>query len=239
MKGKVKSMKKIAGALCTLMLAAGVLPARAADKAKMDERLSDAADVIHDFVSATPEKAIPQSILAGASCVVVIPSEKKGAFLIGAQYGKGVGTCRTGHGWSAPVFIKLEGASYGLQIGGQSTALVLVGMNNKSLQDMLHAKFKLGADAAAAAGPVGRNAQAGTDWKLNAEFLTYSRSKGLFAGLDLNGDVLSLDEDEMNDAYGPGVHADAVLRGSVPPAPNAQNFVHTVARSFAVSQANH
>src|SRR6185312_3569011 len=146
---------------------------------------------------ATPDKAIPQSILAGAQCVVVVPGYKKGAFGVGGQYGQGVATCRTGHGWSAPVFVRLEGASFGFQIGGQETDLVLVAMNQHGLQDMLKSKVKLGGDAAASAGPVGRNAQASTDVTLHAEFLTYSRSRGLFAGLDLDGTVLSQDGDDM------------------------------------------
>ena len=154
---------------------------QAQDKSKLDERLESATQVLQE-VMATPDKAIPQSILAGASCVVVIPAYKKGAFMIGAQYGQGAATCRTPRGWSAPVFVQLAGGSFGWQIGGQSTDLVLVAMNQHGLQDMLKNKFKMGADAAAAAGPVGRNAQAGTDWKLNAEFLTYSRSKGLVCG---------------------------------------------------------
>lgn len=231
-------MKKLLGAVCGVMLSVGTLSAHAADRGDIDHRLNDAADVI-DQVMSTPDRAIPETILANAHCVVVVPSEKKGAFVVGAQYGKGVGTCRTGHGWSAPVFVKIEGASYGFQIGGSATELILVGMNQKSLQDMLHSKFKLGADAAAAAGPVGRTAQAGTDWKLNAEFLTYSRSKGLFAGLDLSGDVLTVDDDDMHVEYGPGTRVDAVLHGAVAPTQGAQRFVHTVARYFVSSKMNH
>jgi lipid-binding SYLF domain-containing protein len=219
------------------MLSGSVLPAVAADQDKLNDRLNDSTQVLQE-VMATPDKAIPQAILAGASCVIVIPSVKKGAFVVGGQYGQGVGTCRTGHGWSAPVFVRLAGASYGFQIGGQATDLVLVGMNEKSMQHMLHSKFKLGADAAASAGPVGRNAQAGTDWKLNAEFLTYSRSKGLFAGLDLTGDVLDANDDDMKAAYGAGVTPESVLRGSVPTPANAQRFVRTVAKYFVRSKAN-
>src|SRR5580693_9379894 len=170
-------MKKVLGVLCGFAMLAGILPARAADMSKMDSRLNDAADVIQQIM-ATPDKGIPSSILAGASCVVVVPSYKKGAFVVGAQYGQGVATCRTKSGkWSAPVCVQMAGGSFGFQIGGQATDLVLVAMNQQGLQDMLKNKVKLGADAAASAGPVGRNAQAGTDWKLNAEFLTYSRSK--------------------------------------------------------------
>jgi lipid-binding SYLF domain-containing protein len=183
-------MKKVLGMLCALaMLAGSLVPARASDMAKMDDRLNSAADVIQEIM-ATPDKGIPSSILAGASCVVVVPTYKKGAFIVGGQYGQGVATCRTPRGWSAPVFVRLSGGSFGWQIGGQSTDLVLVAMNQQGLQQMLKNKFKIGADAAASAGPVGRNAQAGTDWKLNAQFLTYSRSKGLFAGLSPAGTVL-------------------------------------------------
>ncbi len=231
-------MKKLTGALCGLLLTAGMLQAHAADTSKNEERLTESANIINEVMS-TPDKAIPQSILAGAHCVVVIPAVKKLAFAVGGEYGRGVGTCRTGHGWSAPVFMKLAGGSFGFQIGGQSTDLVLVGMNQKSLQDMIKAKFKIGADISAAAGPVGRNAQASTDILLNAEFLTYSRAKGLFAGVDLNGAVLDADDEDLAAEYGPGVRNDAVLHGSVPPPANAQRFVHTVAKYFVISKENH
>src|SRR6201996_585805 len=194
-------MKKLLATLCGSLLLSGILPAHAADMNKLNERLNSAADVIQQIM-ATPDKGIPSSILAGATCVVVIPSYKKGAFIVGAQYGQGVATCRTPRGWSAPVFVKLSGGSFGWQIGGQATDLVLIAMNQKGLQDMLKNKFKIGADAAASAGPVGRNAQAGTDWKLNAEFLTYSRSKGLFAGLSLDGTVLDDNADDTRAEYG-------------------------------------
>jgi lipid-binding SYLF domain-containing protein len=217
---------------------AGMLPARAADMAKMDDRLNDAADVLHE-VMATPDRGIPSSILAGASCVVVVPHYKKGAFVVGAQYGQGVATCRTPRGWSAPVFVKLEGGSFGWQIGGQSTDLVLVAMNQKGLQSMLKSKVKLGGDAAASAGPVGRNAQASTDIAMNAEFLTYSRSKGLFAGLDLDGTVLSQNKDDMDAEYGSPIPFETVLHGATPVPENARRFVSTVARYFVSSKEAH
>jgi lipid-binding SYLF domain-containing protein len=170
-------MKRISAFGVGLALVASSLSAFGeTDKAKLTERLQNATAVINQIM-ATPDKGIPSSILAGASCVVVVPSYKKAAFLVGAQYGQGAATCRTPKGWSAPVFVQLAGGSFGFQIGGQSTDLILVAMNDQGLQDMLKNKFKIGADAAASAGPIGRNAQAGTDWKLNAEFLTYSRSK--------------------------------------------------------------
>jgi lipid-binding SYLF domain-containing protein len=233
-------MKRFAAVMTTAALMAGAAQVAFAegDKGKDIERLDSARAVIQEIMG-TPDKAIPQSILAGASCVVVIPSYKKGAFVVGAQYGQGVATCRTPKGWSAPVFVKLEGASYGFQIGGQATDLVLIAMNQHGLQDMLKAKVKLGADAAASAGPVGRNAQAGTDWKLNAEFLTYSRSKGLFAGLDLTGDVLSQNQDDTRAFYGSDIPFESVLHGNVPTPPQAVPFERTVAHYFVVSKENH
>ena len=230
-------MKKVIGIMCALAMTVGVVSVKAEDMSKLNSRLMDATGVI-DEVMGTPDKAIPQSILAGASCVVVIPKYKKGAFVVGAQYGQGVATCRTTRGWSAPVFVQLAGGSFGWQIGGQSTDLVLVAMNQHGLQDMLKNKLKLGADAAASAGPVGRNAQAGTDWKLNAEFLTYSRSKGLFAGIDLDGTVLSQNQEDTRTEYGSNVPFAEVLRGSVPTHENARSFVHTVAKYFVVSKNN-
>ncbi len=229
-------MKQFVGAMTACVLSASILPAWAADHAKMNERLQSSSAVLQE-VMATPDKAIPEQILEGATCVAVVPSYKKAAFAVGAQYGQGVATCRTGHGWSAPAFVKIEGASFGFQIGGQATDLVLVAMNQNGMEKMLHNKLKLGADAAASAGPVGRNAQAGTDWKLNAEFLTYSRSKGLFAGLDLTGDVLEANDDDMKAFYGPGVQYDAVLHGDVATPPEAQHFVRTVAKYFVAAKA--
>jgi lipid-binding SYLF domain-containing protein len=232
-------MKKVTGIVCAMAMAASSLSAFAAtDRAKLDERLTNAAAVINEVMS-TPDKGIPQTILAGASCVVVVPSFKKAAFVVGAQYGQGVATCRTPRGWSAPVFVQLEGGSFGFQIGGQATDLVLVAMNKNGMEAMLKNKFKLGADAAASAGPVGRDAQAGTDWKLNAEFLTYSRSKGLFAGLDLSGTVLSQNEDDTRTMYGANVPFDTVLHGGQPTPPDARGFVRTVAKYFVISRDNH
>jgi SH3 domain-containing YSC84-like protein 1 len=228
-------MKKFSAALCTLALSASTFAAHAADQGKINERLASSIDVLNEIM-ATPDKGIPQSILAGASCVVVIPSYKKGAFIVGAQYGQGAATCRTPRGWSAPVFVKLTGGSVGWQIGGQATDLVLVAMNQKGLDHMLHNKFKIGGDAAASAGPVGRNAQAGTDWKLNAEFLTYSRSKGLFAGIDLDGTVLDDNNDDMRLEYGSDIPFSQVLKGGVPTPENARPFVHTVAKYFVASK---
>src|SRR6202034_3339421 len=229
-------IKMVSTLLCGLALMASSLAAHAQDKAKVADRLTAAGDVI-DQIMATPDKSIPGGILAGASCVVVIPSYKKGAFLVGAQYGQGVATCRTPSGrWSAPVCVQLAGGSFGFQAGGQATDLVLIAMNQKGLQDMLKNKVKLGADAAASAGPVGRNAQAGAGWELSAEFLTWSRSKGLFAGIDLDGTVLSQNQDATAQLYGNSVQYGAILNGDVPTPPDARPFVRTVARYFVVAK---
>ncbi len=142
------------------------------------------------------------NILQQATCVGVVPGLLKGAFVFGGQYGQGVVTCRTGHGWSAPVFIRMAGGSFGFQIGGQSTDLVLVAVNDRGFQDLLKSKFKIGGDASAAAGPVGRSGQAATDWKMNAELLSYSRNKGLFAGIDLDGTSVSQNNEDTNTFYG-------------------------------------
>ncbi len=226
-------MKKLAALFCAAVMSAGAITANADDnKAKIDERLTNAKQTI-DEIMAVPDKAIPNQITSGATCVVVIPGYKKGAFLVGAQYGKGAATCRTGRGWSAPVFVRLTGGSFGLQAGGQSTDLVLVAVNQNGLQHMLQNKFKIGGDASAAAGPVGRNTEAGTDWKLKSEFLTWSRAKGLFAGIDLTGTVLSDDTDDMRDFYGANVPYANVLKGNVPTPEDAKPFVRTVAKYFA------
>jgi lipid-binding SYLF domain-containing protein len=231
-------IKKLSAVFCGVALAVSSLSARAADddKSKIAERMTAASEVIEQIM-ATPDKAIPGGILSGASCVVVIPSYKKGAFVVGAQYGQGVATCRTSSGkWSAPVCVQLAGGSFGFQIGGQATDLVLIAMNQRGLQDMLKNKVKLGADAAASAGPVGRNAQAGTDWKLNAEFLSYSRSKGLFAGIDLDGTVLSQNQEATRTLYGSDVPFKTILDGNHPTPPEARPFVRTVAKYFVVAK---
>ncbi len=224
-------MKKMMTILCAAALTATAF----AQDAKLNERLNSAKAVVQE-VMGTPDKAIPQSILAGAQCVVVVPSFKKGAFGVGAQYGQGVATCRTGHGWSAPVFVRLEGASFGFQIGGQSSDLVLVDMNQAGLQHALASKVKLGADAAASAGPVGRNAQASTDASMHAEFLTYSRSRGLFAGIDLTGDTLSQNGDDTRSFYGKDIKYNSLLHGDVATPPPAVGFVGTVAKYFVISK---
>src|ERR1700735_4741773 len=225
-------MKHIFAVLCFIGISVTTLSAYAADdKATLDARIESAKDVL-DEIMATPDKAIPNQIMSQATCVGVVPSVKKGAFLVGAEYSQGVVTCRTGHGWSAPAFIRIAGGSFGFQIGGQATDLVLVAVNDKGFQDLLKSKFKIGGDASAAAGPVGRDSQAATDWKLNAELLTYSRAKGLFAGVDLTGAVVDENVDATRTFYGDPHEFPAILRGDVGVPPGAIPFVRTVAHAF-------
>ncbi|HTH52444.1 MAG TPA: lipid-binding SYLF domain-containing protein [Edaphobacter sp.] len=221
---------------CGVLVVGSTSAFGASDKAKLVERLQDSQAVITQIMAA-PDKGIPSSILSGATCLAVIPSFKKAAFVVGAQYGQGVATCRTPRGWSAPVFVQLAGGSFGFQIGGQATDLIIVAMNQQGLQDMLKNKFKIGADAAASAGPVGRNAQAGTDWKMNAELLTYSRSKGLFAGIDLDGTVLSQNEDDTRVVYGNAIPFETILKGNQVTPEEARPFVRTVAKYFVEAHA--
>jgi lipid-binding SYLF domain-containing protein len=226
-------MKELFAVVCAIGMTLTTMSAQAADdKATIDARIVSAKDVL-DAIMATPDKAIPNQIMSQATCVGVIPSVKKGAFLVGAEYGQGVVTCRTGHGWSAPAFIRLAGGSFGFQIGGQATDLILVAVNDKGFQDLLKNKFKIGGDASAAAGPVGRDSQAATDWKLNAELLTYSRAKGLFAGIDLTGAVVDENVDATKTFYGTSYPGAQILKGSVGTPESARPFVRTVAKYFS------
>jgi lipid-binding SYLF domain-containing protein len=206
--------------------------ARSEDTAKIDERIAAAHAVLHELMN-TPDKGIPLDIAGRATCVLVVPSFKKGAFVVGGEYGQGVASCRTRRGgWSAPAFVQLEGASFGFQVGGQSTDLVLIGMNHHAIDDLLKEKVKLGGDAAVAAGPVGRNSQAATTELANAEFLTYSRSRGLFAGVDLNGDVVHQNRSDTEKIYGHDVPYARILSGAVPTPPAAAHFITTVNELF-------
>ena len=198
---------------------------------KLTHRIEAAHEILHQLM-ATPDKGIPLDIASSAQCVIVVPSFKKGAFVFGGEYGQGIATCRTGHGWSAPVFVQLAGASFGFQIGGQASDLVLIGRGKHSVDHLLHDKVKLGGDIAVAAGPVGRNSQASTTELANAEFLTYSRSKGLFAGIDLNGDEVNQNQKDTSKLYGHEVAYEDVLSGKVPTPPAAVHFEKTVAELF-------
>ncbi len=192
----------------------------------------DAAKTVLEQIMAAQDRSIPLNILQSATCVGVVPGMLKGAFIFGGQYGQGVVTCRTGHGWSAPVFIRMAGGSFGFQIGGQSTDLVLVAVNHKGFQDLLKSKFKIGGDASAAAGPVGRAGQAATDWKMNAELLSYSRNKGLFAGIDLDGTSVSQNKENTEVYYGADHSFESILDGNVAVPAGAVPFVKSVAHYF-------
>jgi SH3 domain-containing YSC84-like protein 1 len=226
-------MKKL---LALVILAGLATAAHAADdQQKLDGRLDAARNVI-DQIMSVPDKAVPDGIARHAKCIAVVPGVVKGAFIVGAEYGQGVVTCRTPHGWSGPVFIRLAGGSFGFQIGGQGTDLVLVATNDKGFQDLLHDKFKIGGDASAAAGPVGRDAQASTDLSMRAELLTWSRSRGIFAGIDLNGVSVSQNTADTDVLYGGSHHFDVVLHGGVPPPPQAEGFLHAIRQYFGEAE---
>ena len=178
------------------------------------ERLHMASDTLTAMID-TPDKGIPEEVLSNAKCIVVVPHLVKGGFILGAEHGRGVATCRTSDGWSAPAFVSLSGGSWGLQIGVEGVDLVMLVMNDNGLQHMLSSKFKVGADASASAGPVGRHASAGTDWKMDSEMLTYSRSKGAFAGISLDGAVLEQDKDSTRAIYGQDPAFRSILSGQV------------------------
>jgi lipid-binding SYLF domain-containing protein len=181
---------------------------------------------------AAKDSSIPMNIMQQATCIGVVPGMIKGAFVFGGQYGQGVVTCRTGHGWSAPVFIRMAGGSWGLQIGGQSTDLVLVAVNDRGFQDLLKNKFKIGGDASAAAGPVGRSGQAATDWKMSAELLSYSRNKGIFAGISPDGTSVSQNREDTELYYGQPQGFESILKGNIAVPAGAVPFVSDVAHYF-------
>ncbi len=201
--------------LSTLILL-GVSFSQASDRDDDVARTQKAAQVFKEIMN-TPDQGIPHDLLDRAKCVAIIPGDKKFAFIFGGNYGRGVATCRTEHGWSAPMFIALEGGSVGYQIGGSSTDIVMLFMNAHALHSLLSDQFKLGADASVAAGPVGRNTSAATDLKLNAEILSYSRSKGIFAGVSLNGAVVRADKSGDEAMYGQAVERRQIVNGTVKP----------------------
>ena len=178
------------------------------------ERLDNSATVLHEIMG-MPDKGIPEEVLEHAKCVAVIPHMVKGGFIFGAKGGKGVASCRTANGWSAPAFITISGGSWGLQIGVEAVDVVLIIQNDKGMQKLLESNFQIGGDASAAAGPVGRHAEAGTDWKMDTEILTYSRAKGAFAGLTLEGASLRQDNDSRHAIYGRSATTRALLLGKV------------------------
>src|ERR1700704_5668782 len=183
---------------------------------KAENRLKAAADVLHEIMDA-PDKGIPEEVIEHAKCIAVVPHEIKGGFVFGARYGKGVATCRTENGWSAPAFFTITGGSWGAQIGLEGIDTVLTIMNEKGMNHLLSNKFRIGAEASAAAGPVGRHASAGTDWKLETEILSYSRAKGVFAGVALDGSVIEPDKEAIRAIYGKDLTTRVILTGKVRP----------------------
>jgi len=219
--------------VCLLLISA--LTAFAADdKKEVTQRLQSAASVLHDIM-ATPDKGIPEDLFDGAQCVIVVPGLKKGAFIVGGEFGKGFATCRKGSAWSAPAAIRVEGGSVGFQIGGSETDVVMLVMNQSGAKRLLDdTKFTLGADATVAAGPLGRNAAAATDAGMKAEILSYSRSRGVFAGIALKGATLRPDMENNAVLYGKRLNSKEVI-GTQNPPPEAAPLMAALRRSAAQS----
>jgi lipid-binding SYLF domain-containing protein len=212
--------------VCVLLLATTCAWA-GTKKEDATERLKSAGDVLHEIMNA-PDKGIPAEVIDGAKCIAVVPRMLKGGFIFGAKHGKGVATCRTAKGWSAPAFFTVTGGSWGLQIGVEGVDLVMMIMNQKGMQDLLSNKFQIGAQASASGGPVGRHASAGTDWKMDTEILTYSRSKGLFAGISLEGSWIEQDKSSTEAIYGKHDSFKSALTGKLAAPPQAAPFLNAV-----------
>jgi lipid-binding SYLF domain-containing protein len=232
-----KFMTRTLVRISLISLFLGPLIVSASDREDDLSRIQNATQVFQEIMS-TPDKGIPNEILESAKCIAIIPGDKKFAFIFGGNYGRGVATCQTPHGWSAPIFVAVEGGSVGYQIGGSSTDLVMIFMNDRALQSLLGDKFKLGADATVAAGPVGRHAAAGTDIRMNAEILSYSRTKGVFAGVSLNGSVVQADKSGDRAMYGDNVNRHEILSGNVPVPEAARPLVHEVSRWVKEARAS-
>jgi len=190
-------------------------------------RLQSSVDVLH-AIMATPDKGIPEEVLSNAKCIVVVPDLVKGGFIFGGKHGRGIASCRTSGGWSAPAFVSVGGGSWGLQIGVEGVDLVMLVMNDQGFQHLLSSKFALTGEGSVAAGPVGRHASAGTDWKMNTEVLTYSRSRGAFAGITLEGAVIQQDDDSTRAIYGKHMMFRNILSGKVSTPESAEAFVKAV-----------
>src|SRR3954462_6790464 len=221
-------MKKTLSVL--LMSAMGIVGTFAwAGSARQDSfaRLDSAVDVLH-AIMATPDKGIPEEVLSNAKCILVVPNMIKGGFIFGGKHGRGVATCRTAEGWSAPAFVSIGGGSAGFQIGLEGVDLVMLVMNDQGFQHLLSSKFQLTGEGSVAAGPVGRHASAGTDWKMNTQMLTYSRSRGAFAGLTLEGAVVQPDDDSTHAIYGKSMAFRTILSGKATTPQSALAFVKAV-----------
>ena len=228
-------MKKVM--ILLAMLSLGALCWAGSAREDATDRLDNATNVLHEIMGMS-DNGIPEEVLEHAKCVAVVPHMVKAGFVFGGKGGKGVATCRTANGWSAPAFITISGGSWGLQIGVETVDLVMIIQNEKGMQKLLSSNFQIGADASAAAGPVGRHASAGTDWKLDTEILTYSRAKGAFAGLTLEGASIRQDDDSRHAIYGRKVTTRALLLGKVPAPTAARPFLAAIrgAKAQAVAE---
>ena len=227
-------MKKVMLALSILSL--GTLCWAGSAKEDAAERLENATAVVHEMMG-MPDKGVPEEVLEHAKCIAVVPHMVKGGFIIGGKGGKGVATCRTANGWSAPAFITISGGNWGLQIGLEAVDLVMIFQNERGMQRLLSSNFHVGGDASAAAGPVGRHAEAGTDWKMDTEILTYSRAKGAFAGLTLEGASIRQDSDSRHAIYGNNVTTRALLSGRVQAPSVVQPFLAEIRGAKAQAAA--
>jgi SH3 domain-containing YSC84-like protein 1 len=234
---KSKSMIRMVAVFCLALTVSTIAQGQAKRSLRDELSQSEKAARVFREIMDTPDKGIPQELLESAECVAVFPSVLKAGFIFGGRGGRGVASCRTARGWSAPAFFNLGGGSFGLQIGAQSTDFVMLFMNNDGLNSLLSNEFTLGGDASVAAGPVGRQAGASTDLKLNAQILSYSRSKGLFAGLELKGVVIKPDKDDMRDVYGEGVTAKEVLKENKVTAPIAVRAFPTMLERYSLRNA--
>jgi len=229
-------MKKLVTLVALFGLCA-VLAAKAETREDVQNRLDNATLVLHQIM-ATPDKGIPEEVLEHAKCIAIVPHMIKGGLVFGAENGRGVATCRTAHGWSAPAFFAITGGSWGLQIGVEGVDVVMIFQGDRGMQRLEDSNFKVGADASAAAGPVGRSATAGTDWNLNTQVLTYSRAKGAFAGLTLSGANVRQDADSMEAVYGHHVSTRRVLRGEVKTPAGAKGFLEAIREAKAQAVAS-
>lgn len=227
-------MKKLIG--IGLLLAVSGFAMAADEDGKVQERVDKAGTVLQEIMSA-PDKGIPSDVLEKAKCIAIVPGLVSGGFVVGAKHGRGVATCRTSAGWSAPAFFDVTGGSYGLQIGAEKVDLVMLVMNDKGMQHLLSSKFQLGGEAGVAAGPVGRQGTADTDVTMNAELLTYSRAKGVFAGVDLSGAAVKPDDDSTKAFYGKEVSFRETLTGQVPAPKAAHAFLASIRQATSEASA--
>jgi SH3 domain-containing YSC84-like protein 1 len=237
LKNQARKMGIVAVSAVMLILASVCWGADDKDQSDIGKRIDTSASVLNEIMG-TPDKAIPDKIMSDAKCLAIIPSVVKIAVGFGGEHGRGVAVCRTRNGWSAPAPISITGGSWGLQLGGQAIDVVMVVMDKKGMDDLLSSKFKIGANASAAAGPVGRDAAAGTNWKMQAEILTYSRARGIFAGVDLSGAVVSQDRDSTRLLYGKMIPFRRILSGKVAP-PEGSHELLTALRKYSEQANNH